>query len=142
LTGAPEDKPLVARLASLLPADVQALDVAGTVTLPILAAVLERLNVFVTGDTGPMHLAAAVGTPVVAIFGPSDPARYGPLSDQAQIVTADLWCRPCNRVRRPPERCTGRVPDCLRTIDSETVIAAAERLLRKASTNRRTRPTI
>lgn len=129
LTGAPEDKPLVGRLVSLLPSDVQVLDVAGAVGLPILAALLERLSLFVAGDTGPMHLAAAVGTPVVALFGPSDPARYGPLSDRAHVVTADLWCRPCNRVRRPPTRCTGRVPDCLHAIDVDTVVVAAEHLL-------------
>jgi ADP-heptose:LPS heptosyltransferase len=139
LTGAPEDKLLVDRLASMLPVGVRALDVAGTISLPVLAALLERLNLLVTGDTGPMHLAAAVGTPVVAIFGPSDPARYGPLSDRAHVVTADLWCRPCNRVRRPPERCTGRIPDCLRAIDAETVVAAAERLLRTTSPNGGTR---
>jgi ADP-heptose:LPS heptosyltransferase len=131
LTGALEDKALVDRLASLLPADVRTLDVAGAVGLPILAALLERLNLFVTGDTGPMHLAAAVGTPIVALFGPSDPARYGPLFDRAHVVTSDLWCRPCNRVRLPPERCRGRVPDCLDTIDTRTVVVAAEHLLQR-----------
>jgi ADP-heptose:LPS heptosyltransferase len=85
------------------------------------------------GDTGPMHLAAAVGTPVVALFGPSDPARYGPLSIRSRVVTADLWCRPCNRVRRPPARCQGRVPDCLNGIDAETVYVAADSLLKSTT---------
>ena len=130
LTGTTEDKPLVDRVASLLPRDIARIDIAGAMELPTLAAVLERLNLLVTCDTGPMHLAATVGTPVVALFGPSDPGRYGPLSDRAVVVTADLWCRPCNRVRRPPTRCSGRVPDCLNGIGVDAVCAAAGRLLK------------
>lgn len=121
LTGTPEDRPIVDRISSRLPADVRRIDVAGVMDLPVLAGLLERLNLFVTADTGPMHLAAAVGTPVVGLFGPSDPRRYGPLSNRARVVTADLWCRPCNRVRRPPVRCEGRVPDCMEGIDVEKV---------------------
>ena len=133
LTGTAEDRPLVDRITSLLPPDVTKIDVAGSMELPVFAGLLERLNLLVTCDTGPMHLAAAVGTPVVALFGPSDPGRYGPLTDRASIVTADLWCRPCNRVRRPPARCMGRVPDCLSGIDVETVCRAAAALLNGAA---------
>jgi ADP-heptose:LPS heptosyltransferase len=129
LTGTPEERPLVERLAADLPRDVHIVDVSGVVELPVLAGVLERLDLFVTADTGPMHLAAAVGTPVVAIFGPSDPRRYGPLTDRARIVTAPLWCRPCNRVRKPPGRCAGRVPDCLHLLETDTVYRAANELL-------------
>ena len=132
LTGTPEDRPLVDRITSALPADVTALDVAGSMDLPVFAGLLEQLSLFVTCDTGPMHLAAALSTPVVALFGPSDPGRYGPLTGRARVLTADLWCRPCNRVRRPPERCLGRVPDCLNAIDVETVLRAAGELLASA----------
>jgi ADP-heptose:LPS heptosyltransferase len=132
LTGTPEDRPLVDRITSVLPADVTVLDVAGPMDLPVFAGLLEQLSLFVTGDTGPMHLAAALGTPVVALFGPSDPARYGPLTDRARVVTADLWCRPCSRVRRPPTRCVGHVPDCLNGIDVEAVCRAADDLLNEA----------
>jgi ADP-heptose:LPS heptosyltransferase len=130
LTGTPEDKPLIARITSALPADVTALDVAGSMSLPVFAGLLEQLSLFVTCDTGPMHLAAAVNTPVVAVFGPTDPVRYGPLTERTRVLTADLWCRPCNRVRRPPARCVGDVPDCLNGIDVETVCRAADELLR------------
>lgn len=129
LTGTPDDRSLVDRITSLLPADVRRIDVTGKMDLRVLAAVLQRLNLFVTADTGPMHLAAAVGTPTVAIFGPSDPNRYAPLNGRAKVVTADLWCRPCNRVRLPPERCTGHVPDCLDRIDAEMVYRAARELI-------------
>ena len=130
LTGTSEDRPLVDCIAALLPEDVRVLNVAGSMELPVFAGVLEQLSLFVTCDTGPMHLAAALGTPVVALFGPSDPGRYGPLTDRARVVTADLWCRPCNRVRRPPARCVGHVPDCLNDIDVEAVCRAADELLR------------
>jgi ADP-heptose:LPS heptosyltransferase len=96
----------------------------------VLAAVLQRLAVFVTGDTGPMHLAAAVGTPVAAVFGPSDPARYAPLTSRARIVRIDLPCSPCNRIRLPPDRCRGHVPDCLDRITADAVFRAAVEIMR------------
>lgn len=130
LIGTPEDRPLVDRVAAALPPDVTNLIVADQMDLTAFAGLLERLSLFVVGDTGPMHLAAAVGTPVVALFGPSDPRRYGPLTDRARVVTADLWCRSCNRVRKPPSRCMGRVPDCLSGIEAEAVYTAAGDLLR------------
>lgn len=137
LTGAADDRPLVARLREALPPDVPVIDATGHGDLPLLGGMLELLDVFVTGDTGPMHFAAAVGTPLVAIFGPSDPMRYGPLSTAARVLTADLWCRPCNRVRRPPARCTGRTPSCLHGVDTDAVIAAALAVLDAGRTARR-----
>ena len=131
LTGTAGDRPLVDRILALLPPDVPRLDVAGAIELTVFAGLLEQLGLFVTCDTGPMHLAAALGTPVVALFGPSDPVRYGPLTDRARVVTTDLWCRPCNRVRRPPVRCTGHVPDCLSGIDVGAVCGAAGELLKR-----------
>ena len=126
LTGSPADRALVdpAR-RTLAPASV--IDLCGSLDLLTLAAVLERLDVYVTGDTGPMHLAAAVGTPVVAVFGPSDPVRYAPRTDRHRIVRIDLPCSPCNRIRLPPARCVGHTPDCLEGIDVEMVYRAASR---------------
>ena len=86
---------------------------AARLDLPALAALLARLDVLVTGDTGPMHLAAAMGTPVVALFGPSAPWRYGPLAARQRVLRVDLPCSPCGQVRLPPERCRGHVPDCM-----------------------------
>jgi lipopolysaccharide heptosyltransferase II len=134
LTGSEADQLLITRMRALLPGDIEVTDVSGTVDLSAFAALLEQLRLFVTGDTGPMHLAAAVGTPTVAIFGPSDPRRHGPLTDRARVVTTALWCRPCNRVRRPPERCSRGTPDCLTGISVEEVIAAAEELLTSTQT--------
>ncbi len=79
----------------------------------------------ITGDTGPMHLAAALDVPLVAVFGPSDPRRWGPASGRAHVVRADLACSPCNRIRRPPARCRGHVPDCLAAVTADQVYEAA-----------------
>jgi ADP-heptose:LPS heptosyltransferase len=100
-----------------------------SVDLVTVAAVLQQLALFVTGDTGPMHLAQAVGTPIVAVFGPSDPARYGPRGLRDRIVRVDLPCSPCNRIRRPPARCVGHTPDCLAAVATAAVLAAIDETL-------------
>ncbi|MGE5361955.1 MAG: glycosyltransferase family 9 protein [Bacteroidales bacterium] len=131
-TGADEDRAVVNAALANLPSTIESIDVTGRADLLTLAAVLERCTVFITGDTGPMHLAAAVGTPVVAIFGPSDPRRWGPLSARAEVVYGEVPCRPCNRIRRPPARCVGHVPDCLAAVTPDQVVAAAERQIARA----------
>lgn len=128
LTGSPEDAALVGRVrASLDPGHV--IDVSAGLDLLTAAAVLEACDLMVTGDTGPMHIAAAVGTPIVAIFGPSDPARYAPRGPLDRVVRVDLPCSPCNRIRLPPARCTGRIPDCLTSIPPHQVLDAARAVL-------------
>lgn len=124
LTGSADDRSLVdAARGSISSGAV--IDLVGRLDLVTLAAVLERLNLYITGDTGPMHLAAAVGTPVVGIFGPSDPIRYAPSEPHHRIVRIDLPCSPCNRIRLPPARCVGHTPDCLAGIDADRVYRAA-----------------
>ncbi len=134
LTGAPADAGIVSEVEAGIPADVRVLNVCDQGGVLDLAAVLEQLAVLVTGDTGPMHLAAAVGTPVVALFGPSVPARYAPRTASSRIVRVDLPCSPCNRIRLPPARCRGHVPDCLDGISAAHVIAVTRGLLGSAST--------
>lgn len=129
LLGSASETTTAAAVRDALPPHVRLVDLAGDAPLVDLAAVLRRLSVLLTADTGPMHLAAAVGTPVVGIFGPSDPVRYAPLSRRSAVVCADLWCRPCGRMRRPPRRCGHGTPDCLSGIRVEAVVDAARRLL-------------
>lgn len=95
-----------------------------TPDLASLAAVARRARVFVAADTGPVHLAAAVGTPVLALFGPKDAAVYGPYGWRADgtagplpvVVRDDVPCRPCT-VRWCPE------PVCMSAIDEREVLA-------------------
>ena len=128
LTGSAGDRPLVDVVKERLPPG-RVVDVAGRVDLLTLGGILARLDLLLTGDTGPMHLAGAVGTPVVAVFGPSDPRRYGPRGPHDRIVRVDLPCAPCNRIRLPPERCVGHTPDCLALVTADAVFTAARGVL-------------
>ena len=128
LTGSAADAGLVAQVKRALPAD-RVVDISGTTSLLTVAAVLQRCDLMITGDTGPMHLAHAVGTPIVAVFGPSDPRRYAPRGARDRIVRVDLPCAPCNRIRLPPARCTGHIPDCLALIAPDRVLGAALAIL-------------
>jgi lipopolysaccharide heptosyltransferase II len=128
LTGSAADRPMVDTVKRALP-ESKVIDAAGDYSLITLAALLDRLDVLVTGDTGPMHLAATVGTPIVAVFGPSDPIRYAPRGPNDRIVRVDLPCSPCNRIRVPPERCIGHTPDCLALVSIERVFAETASLL-------------
>lgn len=127
-TGSTADRPLVDALRQAM-APRPIVDASDTGDLIEAAALLARLDLFVTGDTGPMHLANAVGTPVVAVFGPSDPARYAPRGRFDRVVRVDLPCSPCNRIRQPPSRCVGHTPDCLAGIPADAVFAAAVEVL-------------
>ncbi len=129
ITGSPADRSLTASVRAVLPADLPVIDLTGDVSLVTLAAVLERCRLLLTGDTGPMHLAAACATPVVAVFGPSMPVRYAPLTTRHRIVRIDLPCAPCNRIRNPPARCRGHTPDCLVGVEVDMVHAAARDLM-------------
>jgi len=132
LSGSASDRAMVETVKSALPGP-HVVDVAGHVDLLTLAGVIERLDLLVTGDTGPMHLAVAVGTPVVAVFGPSDPARYAPRGPLDRVIRVDLPCSPCNRIRRPPARCVGHTPDCLQFVTVNDVFSAATSVLDAAA---------
>jgi ADP-heptose:LPS heptosyltransferase len=81
-----------------------AVDLAGKTTLTESAALIARAAVCVTNDSGPMHLAAALGRPVVAVFGPTDPVWVGPYGSPDTVVRAGVPCSPCylRRLSRCP----------------------------------------
>lgn len=128
LTGTPADRAQLEGVMAALPPH-RVLDLSGDASLLRAAAVIAQLDLLVTGDTGPMHLANAVGTPVVAVFGPSDPRRYAPQGPRDLVVRIDLPCSPCNRIRQPPARCVGHTPDCLSGISAADVLAAIDETL-------------
>ncbi len=91
-----------------------------------LAAVLSQLDLLITNDSGPMHLAAALGVPCVALFGPTDPQRTRPSGTRHQILYTDRWCSPCFR-----RRCPLIHHRCLRDIGVEGVLAKCQEILEK-----------
>ena len=101
------------------------INLVGRTEVKTLAAVLRRCDLLLSGDSGPMHLATAVGTPCVALFGSTDPAVTGPYDENSEAIYKDLSCSPCGN----HPTCNGRY-DCLREITPEEVVLAARRLLR------------
>ena len=93
-----------------------------TANLQQLVSLLARADLFIGSDTGPMHLASALGVPVVALFGPKDPVQTGPFCSRSIVVTARVPCRPCTRRRCSHVR-------CMTGITSSQVLQAARRVL-------------
>ena len=102
----------------------KALNFAGKTTIPRLAALLARCAVVVTNDTGPMHVAAAVGAPVVAIFGPTDPRTTRPFGDRFTLVRHEVPCAPCLLRECPIDH------PCMRDLTVDTVWEACEQWLK------------
>lgn len=120
MTGSRADQPLVAEITGKTRAPI--LNLAGRTSLVELAGVLRRAQLAVTTDTGVMHLAAALGTPVAALFGPTAPWRTGPFGEGHQVMRLGLPCSPCFK-RQCPE------PRCLNDLTPEVVRAACENIL-------------
>ncbi len=114
-TGSPADRPLISRILSLIQTPAE--DLSGRTDLKALARLFYQADVAVTTDTGPMHLAAAVGTPVAAVFGPTAPWRTGPFGRQHRVIRAGLSCSPCFRRRCP-------TPECMTGLGVAEVLAA------------------
>ena len=93
LVGAPEDRPLVDSLRGEM-GRVETLDLCGLTTLPRLAAVASKVDLFLSNDTGPLHLAAATGTKVLGVYTCTSPARTGPYGPNARTVSSCVWCAP------------------------------------------------
>lgn len=102
---------------------------AGETSLGGLAAIMARCRLVLGVDSGPLHLAVALGTPTVHLFGPVDSRAFGPWGDPAHhiVVTSEMDCIPCNRLDYAPAE-LDRHP-CVRNIAVEQVLEAVERLL-------------
>ena len=100
-------------------------NLAGQTDLSQLAELYRRCAVVITNDSGPMHIAAAVGTPVVAIFGPTDPALTGPYGEKHVVLRAGISCSPCLK-----DQCFHRPEmECMARVEVQQVLEAAERFL-------------
>lgn len=117
LLGAPDERARnqrIARACASPPADL-----SGKTTLRQLTAILEQAGLVICQDSGPMHLAAALDRPMVALFGPTDPRRTGPWSTAARVVAHAVPCQPCLR-----RVCPLKHHDCLARLEVRQVLRA------------------
>ncbi len=114
--GAPEDREYLSRIIKA--AGSGAVDLTGKTGLMELALLLRLARLAVTVDTGPMHIASAVGTPVVALFGPTAPWRTGPYGDNHVVIRKPLSCSPCFKRVCPADN------ECMLDITPEEVLDA------------------
>lgn len=120
VTGNEAEKELVCKIASRIP---RALAIYGQLNIHQLAALQKRMKLLITNDTGPMHLAAAIGIPMIAMFGPTDPSLCGPIfASSCEIVSLKPPCAPCLK-----KKC--REPFCLLQIGRDRIIQKALSLL-------------
>lgn len=105
----------------------QAINLAGQTTLAQLTALLRKASLLVSNDSGPIHLAAAVGTPVVGIYGPTDPRKVGPYDQAHSVIHKGDDCRGCGR-----GRCRHGLR-CLREIAVDEVVGLIDRRLMEST---------
>jgi heptosyltransferase-1 len=122
VVGASRDTGLAGRIRSAARRPI--LDLTGRTTLGQLAEVFRRCRLTVGNDTGPLYISSAVGTPTIALFGPSDARRLGPYGDGHAKLVTEAKCAPCRN-----RTCADRT--CMDSIAPEQVIEAARGLLRK-----------
>jgi heptosyltransferase-1 len=122
LLGAPSDAGIARHILARCKAE--AVNLVGRTSLPQLVALLDLSRFVICLDSGPMHIAAALNKPLVALFGPTDPRRTGPYSPHARVVSMPLPCAPCYRVTCPLGHHA-----CLETLAAERVLLQVRELL-------------
>jgi heptosyltransferase II len=126
LFGGPEDIDTVTKIETLCGADV--VNWCGRTALHDLPAAISACDLFITNDSGPMHIAVACNVPVVAIFCATTPSLgFYPYSSKAVVVEKELSCRPCTS--HGSRRCPLGTEDCIKLIRSEHVLQAAKKVL-------------
>lgn len=124
LLGSEEDRPVAGEVARVL--GRQAVDWTGATDLALLPAAVQRCALLVSNDSGPMHVATAVGTPVIGVFGATHPRLgFAPLGPADAAVTLDLPCSPCSL--HGNRACRFGTHACMEELDPRRVIAEAER---------------
>lgn len=123
ITGTAQDAP---RAAIIQAAARAALDLCGRTSPAELAALLRHARIAITNDSGAMHLAVAAGTPVVTVFGPTDPVRVGPYGQGERVVMAGVECSPCF-LRRLSQCPNGHA--CMQLVTPDMVWSRVEQVL-------------
>lgn len=127
LLGAAAEKTIAETIVKIM--KNKAVDLTGKTTLEELIAIISKIDILITNDGGPLHIAAALGVKTVSIFGPVSEAVYGPYppSDKHIVIKKNIDCRPCyQKFKFSPCQ---REKECISSIEIEEVLSAAEKLL-------------
>ena len=125
VTGGPEERALAEALPRLTAAP--RLMAVGQTSLMELACLIKRCDVFLTHDSSSLHVAAAVGTPTIALFGPTDPRRHLPPTFTGEVIQKDVFCSPCYSTH-----CRTITHACMKRITVEEVLSAVLAILAEA----------
>jgi lipopolysaccharide heptosyltransferase II len=123
ILGSGEDRPLGKIISRDAPE--RRLNLCGETSLPEMIEWVRLCDLMITNDTGPMHVAAALGKPLVALFGPTEPRRTGPYGQLENVLRIELPCSPCLK-----SFCTWKNPnECLNAVSPATVFARVQKQL-------------
>jgi ADP-heptose:LPS heptosyltransferase len=128
LIGAAGDLPIAREVMQL--AEVPIASLVGETSIEDLVALIARADLIASGDSGPLHLAVALGRPLVSVYGPTDPAIYGPFNPAgpSAVHRFDLPCSPCYTMAMSAE-CPLGDPICMRLVTVEEMVKSARTLL-------------
>ena len=121
LTGTGDDLTQAEKILNLAKA-VKPINACGKTTINQLACLIKRCSVYISSDSAPLHIAAAIGTPFVALFGPTDSKRHLPPAKGYILIKKDLACTPCYK-----SKC--KTKQCMELIKPEEVLEAIDKLL-------------
>lgn len=124
LIGGKDDKDYVDNFLGLIKFKDKVLNMAGRTNIKELIALLERCVIFISNDSGPLHIAEALDIPTVSFFGPETPVLYGPRGDRHLVYYKNLLCSPCMNIHN--NKLVNCLMDnrCMTSIDAEAVYAS------------------
>ncbi|MCX7726976.1 MAG: lipopolysaccharide heptosyltransferase II [Chitinispirillaceae bacterium] len=128
LMGANSDLEIINEVKRYVSYDIKV--IVGETTLRQVAAIIKHCHLLIGNDTGPLHMAAALGIPTICIFGPSDPLKHTPPGNEHIGLRGNIDCDPCNRITMGGAAICPNVP-CMYSLTEDKVIEAAKRLISK-----------
>ena len=126
LIGGKSDILRVEEIAASLGTHQKVVNLAGKTSVTQLLALMEQVDLVITNDSGPLHLAVMMGTPTISFFGPESPLQYGPQGGDHTVLYKGYYCSPCLHIyNEKNSRCTDNI--CLKHISVDEVFAVVER---------------
>ena len=121
LTGSRSEAPYSVRLMEMTGKDPRMINLAGELDIGMLSLLFSRAVLFITNDSGPLHIAVSAGTPTVSLFGPEIPERYGPLGGTHEVLYSGLYCSPCLNAYNQKIASCGGDNECMKRIPVDDV---------------------